>query len=105
MSGAARTAAERQMARRDRMEKTGRRGGRAARRNRAPGFLMSDDDDDDEDDPERRLLAGTKRRTRRHYDERRDVDDAEGSEEVRPLATQVSFVTDTRDSRSCHSSI
>jgi DNA replication licensing factor MCM2 len=82
MSAGARLAAERQMARRDRMEKAGRKGGRAARRNRAPGFLMSDEDDDDEDDPERRLLAGTRRRTRRHYDERRDVDDAEGAEDV-----------------------
>ena len=80
MSVAARRAAEAKMARRDRQEQGGRRGGRAARRSRMPDFLQSDDMEDDIDGG---LLAGTKRRTRRQYDERKDIDDLDGIEDVR----------------------
>lgn len=80
MSLAARRAAEAKMAQRDRRDQGGRRGARAARRSRMPNFLQSDDMDDDGDD--RGLLAGTKRRARRQYDERKDLDDMEGVEDV-----------------------
>lgn len=80
LSIAARRAAEAQMARRDRQERVGGRGRRAARRSRAPAFLDSDDIvDEDLDDVE---LARMKRRTRRQYDERRDIDDVDGIEDV-----------------------
>ena len=52
-------------------------GERAARRSRVPAFLQ-DDDDGDDDDPSGGLLAGMKKRTHKQYDERMDVDDAEG---------------------------
>ena len=81
MNAAQRRAAETKMARRDRAERKGR-GNRAARRSRFPGFLESDDDMEDED-LGGGILAGTKRRTRRQYDERRDMDDLEGVEDVR----------------------
>ena len=68
------------MAARDRREQGGRRGQRAARRSRMPNFLQSDDDMDDMDG--HGLLAGTKRRARRQYDERKDMDDMEGIEDV-----------------------
>ena len=45
-----------------------------------PNFLQSDDDMDDMDG--HGLLAGTKRRARRQYDERKDMDDMEGVEDV-----------------------
>ncbi|KAF9451935.1 MCM-domain-containing protein [Macrolepiota fuliginosa MF-IS2] len=71
------------MARRDRQERTGGGGRRAARRSRAPAFLDSDDViDEDLDDVE---LARMKRRTRRQYDERRDIDDVDGVEDELPL--------------------
>ncbi|KAG8936945.1 MCM DNA helicase complex subunit [Tulasnella sp. 418] len=76
MSAAARRAAEAKMERRDRLEGGGRRGRRAARRSRAPGFL--EDETDEEEDVDRGLLSGIKVRTRRDYDERRDIDDAAG---------------------------
>lgn len=79
-----RRAAEIQMARRDRMEKTGR-GGRAARRSHAPRFLESDDDGM-EDDADDEGLVKMKARTRRQYDERRDMDDLEGVEDVSDLS-------------------
>jgi DNA replication licensing factor MCM2 len=80
MTAAGRRAAEAQMARRDRLERAGGRGRRAARRSRAPAFLDSDDAiEEDLDDVE---LARMKRRTRRQYDERRDIDDLEGVEDV-----------------------
>lgn len=98
MSIAARRAAEAKMARRDRAEQGGsRKGLRASRRNRAPAFLQMDESDE-EDDPSGGLLAGMKPRTRRHWDERRDVDDAEGAEDVwlkllyhLGLGTEVTF--------------
>jgi DNA replication licensing factor MCM2 len=83
MSVAARRAAEAKMARRDRAEGGARRGARAARRARAPAFLQSEESEEEE--PGAGLLAGMKKRTRRHYDERRDIDDAEGVEDEIPL--------------------
>jgi DNA replication licensing factor MCM2 len=68
------------MARRDRQERGGRRGTRAAARARGPDFLYSDDTEGG--DLDSGLLSGMKRRTRRQYDERRDVDDMEGIEDV-----------------------
>lgn len=81
LSGAARRAAEAQMARRDRQERVGGRGRRAATRSHAPAFLGSDDDMDDEDLDELGI-SSMRRRTRKQYDERRDVDDLEGVEDV-----------------------
>lgn len=94
LSLADRRAAEAQMARRDRLERTGGRGRRAARRSRAPAFLDSDDVvDEDLDDVE---LARMKRRTRRQYDERRDLDDVDGIEDVCvPLSNFVRRMTNT----------
>jgi len=69
------------MARRDRQERTGKRGTRAARRSHAPAFLDSDADiDDDIDDG--LGIARMKQRTRRAYDERRDIDDLDGIQDV-----------------------
>lgn len=78
MTPAQRQAAEARMNRRDRLER--QKGRRGARKSRYPGFMESDDDMEDED-----LGAGilSKRRTRRQYDERRDIDDLEGVEDVR----------------------
>ena len=83
MSAAQRRAAEASMARRDRLERGGRRGARAAARSRMPEFLQSDDIEDDGLDGG--LLSGMKRRTRRQYDERRDIDDLDGVEDVSGL--------------------
>jgi len=80
ISAAARRAAERQMDRRDRTRGAGR-GQRAARRSNAPDFLLSDDMGDDEMD-EDLGLATMKRRTRRQYDERQELDDLDGVEDV-----------------------
>ncbi|TDL22611.1 MCM-domain-containing protein [Rickenella mellea] len=74
--------AEANMAKRDRNERRGKRGGRAANRTRAPDFLMSDES---EEDLGGGLLAGMKTRTRRQYDERVDIDDAVGIETEMPL--------------------
>ena len=79
MTGAQRRAAEASMARRDRLERGGRRGARAAARSRMPEFLQSDDIEDDLDGG---LLSGMKRRTRKQYDERKDLDDLDGVEDV-----------------------
>jgi len=91
LSTAGRWAAEAEMARRDRLERTGG-GRRAARRSRAPAFLDSDDAAvEDLDDVE---LARMRRRTRRQYDERRDVDDMDGIEDVsrlQPLHSLIGF--------------
>lgn len=71
------------MARRDRKDRTGKRGSRAARRSRAPAFLGSDDDGDEDDAMDDGLgLSRMKHRTRRAYDERRDMDDMDGIEDV-----------------------
>lgn len=76
MTGAQRRAAERNM---DNRERT--RGSRASRRNRALDFLGDDDDGDIEDD-DALGMAKMKRRTRWQYDERREIDDMEGAEDV-----------------------
>ncbi len=80
MTPAQRQAAEARMNRRDRLER--QKGRRGSRKSRYPGFMESDDDMEDED-----LGAGilSKRRTRRQYDERRDIDDLEGVEDVRNI--------------------
>ena len=82
MSAAARRAAEMKMARRDRMERSGRRGQRAARRTRAPAFMGSDDMEDDDIMDDQLRISSMKRRTRKQYDERRDIDDLDGVEDV-----------------------
>lgn len=82
MSAAARRAAEAKMNRRDRLERSGRAGGRAAIRSRAPRFLESDDMDDEDALDGGLGLARMKRRTRRQYDERRDLDDVDGLDDV-----------------------
>lgn len=81
MSAAARRAAEAKMARRDRLERGGRRGQRAARRSHMPNFLDSDEDEEEEES-QGGLLSGMKRRARRQYDERKDLDDMEGVEDA-----------------------
>jgi DNA replication licensing factor MCM2 len=82
LSAEARRAAEIKMARRDRREQTGKRGSRAARRSRAPAFLGSDDDMEDDGMDDGLGVSRMKRRTRRQYDERRDLDDLDGIEDV-----------------------
>ena len=81
MTGAQRRAAERTMAQRDLREHGGKRGARAAARSRGPDFLLSDGLEE-EDTVDGGLLSGMKRRTRRQYDERRDMDDMDGIEDV-----------------------
>ena len=88
MSAAARRAAEIQMARRDRLERAGGRGRRAALRSHAPEFLGSADDMDDEDFDDLGI-SSMKRRTRKQYDERRDMDDLEGVENVSGMTCRV----------------
>ena len=83
MTAAQRRAAEATMARRDRLERGGRRR-RAAARGIMPDFLQSDDVEDDEGDGG--LLSGMKRRTRKQYDERRDLDDMDGVEDVSAIS-------------------
>jgi DNA replication licensing factor MCM2 len=83
MSAQARRAAERAMARRDRRESQGRRGARAAARSRAPDFLGSEESE--EEGADNGLLSTMKRRARRQYDERVEIDDAEGIEAELPL--------------------
>lgn len=83
ISAAARRMAEARMDRRDRMERGGSRTARGATRSRAPQFLQSDDMDVSEDGLG---VARMKRRTRRQYDERPDLDDVDGVEDVRLLA-------------------
>ncbi|EPQ57599.1 MCM-domain-containing protein [Gloeophyllum trabeum ATCC 11539] len=74
------------MARRDRLERGGRRGRRAAGRSRMPEYLLGSDGlADSEDDITGGLLSGMKKRTRRQYDERRDQDDMDGIEDEIPL--------------------
>ncbi|KAF8532503.1 MCM2/3/5 family-domain-containing protein [Gautieria morchelliformis] len=85
MSAAARRAAEMEMSRRDRADRRRGRGARAAKRSRAPAFLQDEDEDEDDVDPNGGLLAGMKKRTRKQYDERRDIDDAEGADDDVPL--------------------
>lgn len=69
------------MAQRDLRERGNRRGARAAARSRGPDFLLSDGLEEEED-VDGGLLSGMKRRTRRQYDERRDIDDMDGIEDV-----------------------
>lgn len=70
------------MARRDRLESQGKRGNRALRRSRAPAFLGSDGMDEDDELDDELGISRMKRRTRRQYDERRDLDDMDGVEDV-----------------------
>jgi DNA replication licensing factor MCM2 len=81
LSVSARRAAELKMARRDRLERGGKRGACAARRSRMP-FLDSDDAEDEDAMDGGLGVAKMMRRTRRQYDERRDIDDMEGIEDV-----------------------
>ena len=90
LSGAARRAAEAKMDRRDRLERSGRTGGRAAVRSRAPRFLESDDMDDEDVLDGGLGIARMKRRTRRQYDERRDLDDMDGLDDVSVFHTEKS---------------
>lgn len=85
ISAAARRAAEAKMNRRDRLERTGKQGIRAANRGRAPQFLDDDDMDDEDALGDDLGVARMKRRTRRQYDERRDVDDVDGVDDEIPL--------------------
>lgn len=85
ISAAARRAAEAKMNRRDRLERTGKQGIRAANRGRAPQFLEDDDMDDEDALGDDLGVARMKRRTRRQYDERRDVDDVDGMDDEIPL--------------------
>ncbi|KAG2059046.1 MCM-domain-containing protein [Suillus hirtellus] len=85
ISAAARRAAEAKMNRRDRLERTGKQGTRAANRGRAPQFLEDDDMDDEDGLGDDLGVARMKRRTRRQYDERRDVDDVDGIDDEIPL--------------------
>jgi DNA replication licensing factor MCM2 len=84
MDPAARRAAEQAMERRDRAAGRGP-GRRAAARERMP-FILSDGMSEGADDEDMglagNLLAGMKPRVRKQYDERKDVDDAEGIEDV-----------------------
>lgn len=84
------------MDRRDRLERSGRAGGRAAVRSRAPRFLESDDLDDMDDEDGGLGVARMKRRTRRQYDERRDLDDMDGLDDVSILHTDQSPLLMTR---------
>jgi hypothetical protein len=79
LSVSARRAAEAKMERRDRLEHAGK-GQRAARRSRAPRFLDSDEPEDE--DAMQDELSLMKQRTRKQYDERLDVDEADGFEDV-----------------------
>ena len=88
-----RRAAEVAMARRDRLERAGRRGTRAARRSHAPAFLESDDAGS-EGDLDELGVARMKRRTRRQYDERRDIDDLDGTEDVSAFSRSM-YLFDT----------
>lgn len=83
MTTAQRRAAERALALRDRRERQGRHGARAAARTRAPDFLQSEESEEEELDGG--LLSGMKRRARRQYDERVEIDDAAGVEAELPL--------------------
>lgn len=94
MSAAARRAAETKMNRRDRLERSGRAGGRAAVRSRAPRFLESDDMDDEDALDGGLGLARMKRRTRRQYDERRDLDDMDGLDDVCMLPCEAVVLAD-----------
>lgn len=76
------------MAQRDLRERSGRRGTRAAARSRGPDFLLSDGLEE-EGDMDGGLLSGMKRRTRRQYDERRDMDDMDGIDDVRVTSNSV----------------
>lgn len=92
LSGAARRAAEAKMDRRDRLERSGKAGGRAAVRSRAPRFLESDDMDDEDALDGGLGVARMKRRTRHQYDERRDLDDMDGLDDVGMLHTGRSLL-------------
>jgi DNA replication licensing factor MCM2 len=61
-----------------------------------PAFLGSDGDIDDDDEMDDGLgIARMKRRTRRQYDERRDLDDLDGVEDVSSLNYLILFSAST----------
>jgi DNA replication licensing factor MCM2 len=92
LTAAGRREAERLMGRRDRLARGGK-GARALRRSRAPAFLGSDDLGDDELDEDREL-ARMRTRVRNVYDERRDIDDLDGIEDVNfPLSIIPLYLT------------
>jgi Mini-chromosome maintenance protein 2 len=74
-----RRAAEAEMTRRDASGRRGK-GSRTAARRRRLEFIEDDEDEEDEVENGVRGIVptGVKLRTRKHYDERRDIDDAEG---------------------------
>ncbi|KZS89020.1 MCM-domain-containing protein [Sistotremastrum niveocremeum HHB9708] len=74
LDAAGRRAVEAKLARRDRMERTGK-GGRASRRTLMPDILGSDGADSDAD-PSMAPIAKMTRRRRHQYDERPDEDEA-----------------------------
>ena len=92
MTADQRRAAERTMVQRDLRERGSRRGARAAARSRGPDFLLSDGLEE-EDDMDGGLLSGMKRRTRRQYDERKDMDDMDGIDDVGPIADCLWILT------------
>lgn len=96
LSAVQRRQAERRMAQRDRMERTGRRGERASRRNR-PSFLGSDDMDDEDRFANDLGVGRMRRRTRRQYDERRDMDDLEGVGDVSARSDDAYMLTTSRN--------
>lgn len=65
------------LARRDQMERAGRRDRRAAHRSCMPQFLDNEETEGDTMDNELSAM-----RTRRRYEERQDIDDINGIEEV-----------------------
>lgn len=88
MSFGQRRAAEAEMARRDRLERGGRRGQRAAMRSRMPNLLS----DDEEDMGDGLIPSGARRRARKTYEERRDIDDMEGVEDVCSLIVSIGLL-------------
>ena len=81
------------MTRRDRLERAGRRGQRAARRSHAPTFFGSDDGMDNEDIEDDLGMALMKKRTRKQHDERPDLDDLDGVEDVGCRVFHASLLT------------
>ncbi len=83
------------MAHRDRRERVGKKGARAAQRSRVPDFLLDDDMDAEDESDDDLGVSRMKRRTRRVYDERRDADDMDGIEDVSSFffLPDLSFLT------------
>ncbi|PBK74444.1 MCM-domain-containing protein [Armillaria solidipes] len=85
ISAEARRKAELAMAHRDRRERVGKKGTRAAQRSRVPDFLLDNDMDAEDESDDDLGVSRMKRRTRRVYDERRDADDMDGIEDELPV--------------------